>query len=240
MDSKNIMGQLVFFFVGLGVLLTLSMANRTILIVPEIGRWAGKTFITSDENLYPAMNLTFDINRDKSMMGTLVIYPTNVPENALELVVNNGCKVGLDSSVSIVFDSEKNASFDIIVASCNVKFFGDYTFNPPLIGTWHIEYDEQATYLLNNPLPVVTTPIELGYKTFIDNCSSCHSSDASGMPGIPVLTTDRIATLSDIDVMTIINNGVSQTAMPAFGVKLSQEQRDAILLLLRTPEYFNR
>ena len=240
MDSKNIIGQVLFFFIGLGILLLLSITNRTILIVPEIGRWTGKTFITADGKPYPAMNLTIDIHHDKTIAGILIVYPTDVPENALELVVNNGCKVTFDSSSNLIFDNSENAQFHINVASCNVKFFGEYAFNPPLIGTWQIKYDEKATYLFNNPLPVVTTPIELGYKTFIDNCSSCHSSDASGMPGIPALTTDTIAMMSDLDLMNTINLGRSQTAMPAFGVKLSQEQRDAILLLLRTPDYFNR
>lgn len=240
MDSKNIMGQIAFFFGIFGILLIFGMANRTILIIPEIGRWTGKSFTNADGKPYPAMNLTLDINHDKTIAGTLILYPTDVPENALELVVKNGCKVTFDSESVILFDDTHHAQLQINVASCNVKFFGDYTFNPPLIGTWYIGYDEQATYLLNNPLPIVTTPIELGYKTFVDNCSSCHSSDASGMPGIPALTTERIAMMSDLDLMTTINNGVSQTAMPAFGVKLTQEQRNAILLLLRTPEYFNR
>jgi len=240
MNSKNVMGQLTFFFGVFGILLTFGLSSRTILIVPEIGRWTGKEFVTPDGKPYPAMNLTIDINRDKSIAGTIILYPTNVPENALELVVKNGCKVTFDSAQNILFKDSENAQFEITIGSCTVKFFGDYTFNPPLIGTWHIGYDEKATYLLNNPLPVVTTPIELGYKTFIDNCSSCHSSNASGMPGIPALTTERIASLPDLDIMMIINNGVSQTAMPAFGVKLSQEQRDAVLLLLRTPDYFNQ
>lgn len=70
----------------------------TYVIVPEIGRWRGMTYTPAQtDQPYPAMSLILDVDADKNTSGVLTIYPVDVPENALELVTKNGCKVNFES-----------------------------------------------------------------------------------------------------------------------------------------------
>ena len=72
--------------------------------------------------------------------------------------------------------------------------------------------------------------MERGEKAYASACASCHQPDGSGMPpAFPALKGSQIA-LEDMDAhMDVVVNGVSGTAMQAFGSQLSEVDLAAVI-----------
>jgi mono/diheme cytochrome c family protein len=68
-----------------------------------------------------------------------------------------------------------------------------------------------------------------GQKLFAVNCSHCHADDASGDEG-PDL---HGLTKSDERIKTIVTNGI-KGEMPAFGKKLQEADKEALVGFLRS------
>lgn len=72
--------------------------------------------------------------------------------------------------------------------------------------------------------------MERGEKAYASACASCHQADGSGAPpAFPALKGSQIA-LEDMDAhLDIVVNGVSGTAMQAFGGQLSEVDLAAVI-----------
>ncbi|MEP1217456.1 MAG: cytochrome c oxidase subunit II [Marinobacter sp.] len=72
--------------------------------------------------------------------------------------------------------------------------------------------------------------MERGEKAYASACASCHQADGSGAPpAFPALKGSKVAT-EDMDAhMDIVVNGVSGTAMQAFGDQLSEVDLAAVI-----------
>lgn len=71
--------------------------------------------------------------------------------------------------------------------------------------------------------------VQYGQSIFRTNCQSCHGADGGGLVG-PNLTDDRWKNVKHIeDIMTIINNGAGNNAMPAWKQRFT-DPRDVIMV----------
>ncbi|MBV8214167.1 MAG: cytochrome c [Verrucomicrobia bacterium] len=77
--------------------------------------------------------------------------------------------------------------------------------------------------------PQLSALVAHGQKLFAVNCSHCHADDATGDEG-PDL---HGLTKSDERIKGIITNGI-KGEMPAFGKKLQEADKDALLGFLRS------
>jgi len=81
----------------------------------------------------------------------------------------------------------------------------------------------------NGNQPALAVAVAHGQKLFAVNCSHCHADDATGDEG-PDL---HGLTKSDERIKAIITNGV-KGEMPAFGKKLQDADKDALIGFLRS------
>ena len=81
----------------------------------------------------------------------------------------------------------------------------------------------------NGNQPQLSPIVAHGQKLFAVNCSHCHADDATGDEG-PDL---HGLTKSDERIKAIITNGI-KGEMPAFGKKLQEADKDALLGFLRS------
>lgn len=202
---------------------------------PHAGRWLGKGF-SSESTTYPPLQLFFDVRVDGTLTGVLSLYPTNpeIPPNAVDLIAKNGCNVefeGFGGSINGAFVSFTEAIVEVEATTCQVKFYGEVTLIEAVHGVFNAEYSESATLALSQTSEL--TPLERGKGVFYNYCSACHGSYAEGAPGIPSLDTDQVRVKTDEELLTIINNGVINTVMPAWGNVLTDEEKQGILLLIR-------
>lgn len=69
-----------------------------------------------------------------------------------------------------------------------------------------------------------------GEKTYATACAACHQADGSGMPpSFPALKGSQIATEDMQAHLDVVVNGVSGTAMQAFGEQLSEVDLAAVI-----------
>ncbi|MGI8550360.1 MAG: c-type cytochrome [Dehalococcoidia bacterium] len=78
-------------------------------------------------------------------------------------------------------------------------------------------------------------------QLFVANCASCHGQDARGdgpqaklLDPPPANLVEHVPQHSDQQLLDWMANGIPTTAMPAFGKKLSDQDRQAILNYLRS------
>lgn len=205
---------------------------------PQAGRWVGVAFESGGADA-PAMQLLMDVAEDGTLQGTLALYPLDLPDNAIDLVAANGCLVPFealttdDLPIRGVFVTPTQAAVQINVANCEVKFFGPITFDLPITGLYDLRYNEIATLSLLESQNRVLTPEEVGLGVFANYCSACHGNMGQGAPGVPSLMTEEIAKKTDAALLEIINLGVGATGMPAWGQILTEEEKNAVLLIIR-------
>lgn len=205
------------------------------MVRPQAGRWLGKGFTPESTN-HPPLQLFFDVAVDGTFKGVLSLYPTHteIPPNAVDLIAKNGCNIefdGFGGPINGSFKSFTQAVVEVEAVTCEVKFYGNITLIEPVRGVFAAEYSESATLSLAQG--AVLTPLERGKGVFYNYCSACHGSYAEGAPGIPSLDTDQVRAKTDEELLTIINNGVLNTVMPAWGNVLSDEEKQGLLLLIR-------
>lgn len=92
-------------------------------------------------------------------------------------------------------------------------------------------------------LTVLVTPVHPaeaqtsdGQAIFQQNCVPCHGADLAGGVGKPLNAGSEAAGKTDAQLTTIITNGVSGTAMPAWGPKLSADEIQAVIGYIRSVE----
>lgn len=84
------------------------------------------------------------------------------------------------------------------------------------------------------PASTTTAADVQGSMLFASNCGGCHGADGRGGEHAPdIATAPDVQRLADSDLIAIAKNGVSGTAMPAFGW-LGQEKLTAVIQYLRT------
>lgn len=76
--------------------------------------------------------------------------------------------------------------------------------------------------------------VALGKQIYEQNCVSCHSADLSGGIGKPLNAGSPAAGDPDEELLETITNGVSGTAMPAWGNSLSEDEIKAVLAYIRS------
>ncbi|MGA7377892.1 MAG: c-type cytochrome [Candidatus Sulfotelmatobacter sp.] len=73
-----------------------------------------------------------------------------------------------------------------------------------------------------------------GKQTFASTCAGCHGLDGRGGERAPnIVENSRVQRLSDPEIGSIIENGIPQGGMPAFG-SLGDSQIKAVVTYLRT------
>ncbi|MBI2980003.1 MAG: cytochrome c [Chloroflexi bacterium] len=86
------------------------------------------------------------------------------------------------------------------------------------------------------PIPVPTpTPAAIdAAKLFATNCVVCHGEKRQGVSGLgPALTPTSLTKLSDAEVRSTILKGRTNTAMAGFEGRLSAEEIDALIQLIK-------
>jgi cbb3-type cytochrome c oxidase subunit III len=79
--------------------------------------------------------------------------------------------------------------------------------------------------------------IATGGQLFNIACSNCHGSNGQGTPMAPALNTQSfLAETNDQAIKAIISQGVSDTRMPAWGGRLSDDQLNALVSFIRAWE----
>lgn len=87
----------------------------------------------------------------------------------------------------------------------------------------------EAQSLLISFLP----PEEMGRALFDTNCSPCHGSDGTGGMGPSLHANAFIGSASDLDLLTLILDGRSGTAMDGFSDLLGEDEIINLILVLR-------
>src|SRR5262249_1089044 len=83
------------------------------------------------------------------------------------------------------------------------------------------------------PVRSQTPTADRGQAIFNENCAGCHGATAEGRSA-PDLTSARWhLDHSDAQIDAIIRDGIPNTGMPAFGDRISADDRQAIVHLLR-------
>jgi mono/diheme cytochrome c family protein len=209
---------------------------------PQVGRWISETFQPAGDTTFPPMRVVMDVADGGGMKGAVILYPNTVPPEAVNLVTTNGCRVefaSLEAAFTPVggrFVNATDALVDVNIATCAVKFYGELVIEPPVVGQWLVRYSKDETQLALAPKREATTPLEIGYDTFQQFCSECHGIRGRGNPGIPALISPVVDALTDDQIHDIITNGRINTMMPVFGSRITEEQKQAIILLLRNPD----
>lgn len=96
----------------------------------------------------------------------------------------------------------------------------------------------------NSQGPVVTTPAELGQGRLLYNqrCGGCHGQTGDGngpnaqnlFPPPRSMKDGHASTLSDAQLVYIIENGLSYTAMPSYKASLNRDQVRLVVGYIRT------
>ncbi|MCB0020277.1 MAG: c-type cytochrome [Anaerolineales bacterium] len=103
-------------------------------------------------------------------------------------------------------------------------------------------WDEVPTELIPQPelSPIASTDTEViaaGEKLYNVACANCHGSDGQGTRMAPALNAQNFLTeTNDLAIKAIIAQGVSDTRMPAWGGRLSDEQLNALVSFIRAWE----
>jgi len=81
-----------------------------------------------------------------------------------------------------------------------------------------------AARKMTDPEPIGPLALKIGLEQFADHCAGCHGNDGSGQvdmgrglyPRPPDLRAEGTQSMTDGEILHIINNGVRFTGMPAW------------------------
>lgn len=89
-----------------------------------------------------------------------------------------------------------------------------------------------APLLVRSPIAAQPQASPPGAQIFAANCGACHGSDGRGGERAPNIATRRVVvSLSDSDLIHIVQNGISGTGMPAFGSMGEDKVKDVVSYL---------
>jgi len=105
-----------------------------------------------------------------------------------------------------------------------------------LITRWE-EVPAGAIPASDSPLPVTQESLVLGAQLFSTSCSRCHGPEGQGSQRAPALNVRSFLTSrTDLAIQQIVTLGVSGTAMPAWGDRLTDAEIQAIVGFVRSWE----
>jgi copper transport protein len=102
---------------------------------------------------------------------------------------------------------------------------------------------EETVVVLNNPIPATPDSIEQGRAVYRQNCSSCHGPNGAGDGPLAATLDPAPANLrvhlvqgihSDAQIFNWITKGFPNSAMPAFGDQLTEQERWHVINFIRT------
>ncbi len=77
--------------------------------------------------------------------------------------------------------------------------------------------------------------LEAGLAVFAANCAACHGAEGKEAVVGPVLNPNAaLAAMADGEIRNILVNGIEGSAMPAFGDRLSEEEIDNLVAVIRS------
>jgi mono/diheme cytochrome c family protein len=89
----------------------------------------------------------------------------------------------------------------------------------------------------DRPVPVTEESLQLGASLYSQSCSRCHGPEGQGTQRAPSLNVRSfLEDTNDVAMQQIITLGVSGTAMPAWGDRLTDAQIQAIVGFIRAWE----
>jgi copper transport protein len=110
-----------------------------------------------------------------------------------------------------------------------------------ILALGHPLFLQPAEETLRNPIPPTSESVATGEQIYADNCQSCHGASglgdgpaAAGLDPPPADLVFHVPLHPDDDLYTIIHDGIPETAMPAFGDRLSEEETWHLINYLRT------
>ena len=106
--------------------------------------------------------------------------------------------------------------------------------------------DSIPTSHVPNPVPYTLEAVERGAALFAQHCAVCHGPEGKGdgilaaalNPPPADLTAEHVDEHTDGDIFWWITYGIEQTAMPAMGNVLSEEERWTIIHFVRSLRHF--
>jgi cytochrome c oxidase cbb3-type subunit 3 len=90
----------------------------------------------------------------------------------------------------------------------------------------------QASQPAAKPVTVNAERIAEAQKTFSATCAACHGLDGRGGERGPDIAARQVHELSDIELLRIVRNGISETGMPNFAY-LGEAKLEAMVAYLR-------
>lgn len=106
--------------------------------------------------------------------------------------------------------------------------------------------DSIPTSFVPNPVPYTLEAVARGAEIFAQHCAMCHGVEGRGdgvlaaslNPPPADLTADHVDDHSDGDIFWWVTHGIEQTAMPAFGSVLTEEERWTVIHFVRSLRHF--
>jgi len=87
------------------------------------------------------------------------------------------------------------------------------------------------------PVPVTAESLVLGADLYAANCARCHAAEGQGTPRAPSLNVKGyLEETNDAALLQIVALGVPETAMPAWGDKMTEAEIQAIVGFIRSWE----
>lgn len=140
---------------------------------------------------------------------------TSLEENALEKIIARG----IPGTAMPAFDAEDGGPLKGHEVEDLVTF----------IKNW-----EEATLREPEAGPETAPSGIVAEELYGASCEACHGAVRQGVSGLaPALTPDSLAASSDADIRDAIADGVPGTAMPPFKGRLTSDEIDALLQLIK-------
>jgi mono/diheme cytochrome c family protein len=105
-----------------------------------------------------------------------------------------------------------------------------------LIARWE-EVPGGAIPAPDKPIPVTEESLALGSELYAANCANCHGPEGQGSQRAPSLNVKSFLTdTNDQAIQQIVTLGVPETAMPAWGDRMTEADIQAIVGFIRSWE----
>ena len=89
----------------------------------------------------------------------------------------------------------------------------------------------------DRPVPVTEESLALGADLYASSCARCHGPDGQGTQRAPALNVQSfLADTNDVAMQQIISLGVPDTAMPAWGDRMTEAEIQAVVGYIRAWE----